>query len=354
VKRDDAITSARPAFAVDGRAQPELAAQLLALDIRDEATGLARCEATFGNWGLSGGAVGFRYFDRQLLEFGRAFAVKLGDDTLFEGRILGLQAGFGEGSPPTLRVLADDSLQDLRMTRRTRSFADQTDADVARSIAGHHGLDAQVDAPGPTHRHLAQVNQSDLAFLHERARAIDAELWVQGRTLHFQARRLREAGRLTLAWGGQLRRFDVTADLALQRTEVAASGWDVGAKQAVRAVAGAGALGAELGNDDSGIAILGQSLGARTETLAHAAPASEAEARALAEAALRLAARRFVRGQGAAEPQAALRVGTELQLGGLGPLFSGRYVATAVHHRFDTHHGLRTEFEAERPGLGRP
>ncbi len=353
MNRDAALASARPAFEVGGQAQPDLAAQLLSLDIRDEATGLARCEVAFGNWGLSDGAVGFRYFDRQLLDFGKPFAVKLGDETLFEGRILGLQASFPEGSPPTLRVLADDRLQDLRMTRRTRSFADQSDADVARQIAQDHGLTAQIDAAGPTHRHLAQVNQSDLAFLHERARAIDAELWVQGGTLHFKSRRDRDAGRLTLAWGGQLRRFDVTADLALQRTEVAASGWDVGAKQAVRATAGANALGAELGSDESGIAILQQSLGARPETLAHAAAASEAEARALAESALRLAARRFVRGHGTAEPQATLRVGTALQLDGLGLLFSGRYIATAVHHRFDAHHGLRTEFEAERPGIGR-
>lgn len=353
MNRDAALSSARPAFEVGGQAQPDLAAQLLALDIRDEATGLARCEVTFGNWGLSDGAVGFRYFDRELLDFGKAFAVKLGDDTLFEGRILGLHAGFGEGTPPTLRVLADDRLQDLRMTRRTRSFADKSDADVARQIASDHGLTPQIDTSGPTHRHLAQVNQSDLAFLHERARAIDAELWVQGGTLHFQSRRARDAGRLTLAWGAQLRRFDVTADLAWQRTEVAASGWDVGAKQGVRAVAGASALGAELGSDESGIAILQQSLGERKETLAHAAAASEAEARALAEAALRLAARRFVRGQGTAEPQATLRVGTAMQLDGLGPMFSGRYVATAVHHRFDPHHGLRTDFEAERPGIGR-
>jgi uncharacterized protein len=353
VNRDAALISSRPAFEVDGQDQPELAAQLLALDIADEATGLARCEAEFGNWGVSEGQVGFRYFDRRLLEFGKPLVVRLGDERLFEGRILGLQGRFGEGTPPTLRVLADDRLQDLRMTRRTRSFADLSDADLARRIAADHGLTPQVDAAGPTHRHLAQLNQSDLALLHERARAIDAELWVQGRTLHFQSRRARDAGRVELSWGGQLRRFDVTADLAGQRSEVAASGWDVGAKQAVRATASASVLGAELGSDDSGIAILQRALGERHETLAHAGAPSEAEARALAEAALRLAARRFVRGHGTAEPQAALRVGTALTLKGLGPLFNGRYVATAVRHRFDTTHGLRTEFEAERPGLGR-
>ncbi len=354
MNRDAALIASRPVFEVDGQAQPELAAQLLALDIRDEATGLARCEAEFGNWGLADGRVGFRYLDRRLLEFGKPFVVKLGDDTLFEGRILGLQGRYGEGTPPTIRVLADDRLQDLRTTRRTRSFEDQTDAQIAQRFAQDHGLTPQVDVDGPRHRHLAQLNQSDLAFLHERARAIDAELWVQGRTLHFQSRRARDAGRVELNWGAKLRRFDVTADLAHQRSEFAASGWDVGAKQAVRATAGASALGAELGGDESGIAILQQALGARTETLAHAGAPTEAEARALAEAALRLAARRFVRGHGTAEPTPALRVGTALQLGGLGPLFDGRYVATAVHHRFDATHGLRTEFEAERPGLGRP
>jgi len=353
MNRDAALISSRPVFEINGQPQPELAAQLLALDIRDEATGLARCEAEFGNWGLADGQVGFRYFDRRVLEFGHSFSVKLGEDLLFEGRILGLQARFGEGTPPTLRVLADDRLQDLRMTRRTRSFAELSDADLARRIASEHGLSPQIDVAGPTHRHLAQLNQSDLAFLHERARAVDAEVWVEGSTLHFKSRAARDAGRLTLAWGRSLRRFDVTADLAHQRTEVAASGWDVGAKQAVRATAGAGVLGAELGSDDSGIAILQQSLGARSETLAHAGAPGEAEARALAEAALRLSARRFVRGQGTAEPQARLRVGTALTLEGLGALFSGRYVATSVHHRFDTHHGLRTDFEAERPGIGR-
>jgi phage protein D len=354
MNRDAAVIASRPVFELDGQAQPELAAQLLALDIRDEATGLARCEAEFGNWGLADGRVGFRYFDRRLLEFGRSLVVKLGDDTLFQGRILGLQGRFGEGTPPSIRVLADDRLQDLRMTRRTRSFEDLSDEDLARRIAQDHGLTPRVGAAGPRHRHLAQVNQSDLAFLHERARAIDAELWVQDGTLHFEGRGAREAGRVALNWGAGLRRFDVTADLAHQRTEVAASGWDVGAKQALRATAGAAVLGAELGGDESGIAILQQSLGERRETLAHGAVASEAEARALAEAALRLAARRFVRGQGTAEPTPALRVGTALQLGGLGPLFDGRYVATGVHHRFCTAHGLRTDFEAERAGLGRP
>jgi len=66
------------------------------------------------------------------------------------------------------------------MTRRTRSFADASDADVMRTVAQDHSLTPDIDVSGPTHKVLTQVNQSDLAFLRERARAVDAEVWVEG------------------------------------------------------------------------------------------------------------------------------------------------------------------------------
>ena len=56
------------------------------------------------------------------------------------GRSPGSRRASREGSPPSIAVLAEDRLQDLRMTRRTRTFADMTDADVLPQIASDHGL----------------------------------------------------------------------------------------------------------------------------------------------------------------------------------------------------------------------
>ena len=42
-----------------------------------------------------------------------------------------------------------------------------------------------------------------------------------------------------------------------------------------------------------------------------------------------------------------------MKLAGLGPLFEGDYYLAAAEHVFDGAHGLRTELELERPGLGR-
>ena len=343
--------SATPTLNVGGDDKPDLSTQLLALLVSEDTLGLYRCEAEFGNWGSVNGRIGFRYFDRALLDFGKTFTVKFGDTVLFDGRVMALQAVFPDAAPPRIQVLADDRLQDLRMTRRTRTFADMSDADAMRAIASDHSLTPDIDASGPTHKVLAQVNQSDLGFLRERAHAIDAEVWVEGATLKVKKRASRDAGTVELTWQNQLRQFDVTADLAAQRTAVTVSGWDVSGKEAIKAEATSGAISAELGSDTSGVSIL-EGIAARKENLAHPVPVTSSEGQAAADAFFRMSARRFVTGRGVAETSSGLRVGSHVNLKELGPLFSGKYAVTAVRHRFDTQHGIRTEFEVERPGIG--
>jgi phage protein D len=342
---------ARPTITVAGQDQSSLAEGLLSLVVAESTQGLFRCEATFGNWGGSGGGVGFLYFDRKLFDFGKAFAVKLGPDTVFDGRIMGIEAQFPEGGSPELTVLAEDRFQDLRMTRRTRTFADMSDGDVARQIAGDHQLSPAVDVSGPTHKVLAQVNQSDLAFLRDRARAIDAELWVQGDQLNLKTHARRNGGTFEMSYKRELREFSVLSDLATQRTSVTVSGWDVSAKDAIRHEATASTLGSELGSDESGASLLDK-LGRRKESLAHTVPFTSEEAQAHAEAAFKTIARRFVTGRGVAEADKRLRVGSFVDLKGLGPLYSGKYYLSEVRLHFDGARGIRNEFVAERPGLG--
>jgi head-tail adaptor len=348
------LRAARPVLRVAGRDEPGLSGGLLELVVEEEAQGLYRCEARFGNWGAVGGAIGFLYFDRRLLDFGKGFQVLLEADPIFEGRIGALEGRFGDATPPELVVLAEDRLQDLRMTRRSASYQDQSDADVIQAVARRHGLTAQVDVDGGSHALLAQVNQTDLAFLRERCRAIDAELWVEGTTLHAQARARRGATPIRLGMGNELRELTVLADLAGQRTGLSVTGWDVAAKAAVRHQATEAAIAAELGGAESGASVLASALGDREETLVHGLPFDEREARVRAESTFRMMARRFVVARGVAQPDARLRVGAFVDLQGLGPLFTGRYYLSAVRHLFDAQGGMRTEFTAERPGLGRP
>ncbi len=346
------LLPARPTFSVGGRNLPELAQNLTSLLVEESSTGLSRCEATFINWGTKNGRTDILYFDRATLDFGKALKVIVGNSAIFDGRIMAIEGHFPDGRSPEVTFLAEDRLQDLRMTRRTRSFPDKDDAAVIRQIAGEHGLTGDVDLQGPTHKMLAQVNQSDLAFLRERARANDAELWMEGNTLHAKAHTGRNAGKVKLAYGDDLHEFTVIADLAGQRTGVSVGGWDVSAKEAIKYDVTDAVLGAELNGDASGASILKSALGDRKESLAHAAPLTSREAQARAEAYFKTSARRFVVGRGVAEASAGLRVGIRVEIAGIGPLFNGKYYLSEVKYLFDAVHGLRTEFTGERPGLG--
>ena len=350
---DAGLQATRPTILVDGTENAGLSQGLLKMSIRESVQGLYSADLRFGNWGPNGGEIGYLYFDRKTLDFGKELKLQLGDDVLFEGRISAMEGEFGEGASPELGILLEDRLQDLRMTRRTRTFDDVSDADVIRRIAGDHGLKADVDVSGPTHKLLAQVNQSDLAFIRERARAAGAELWIDGRKLQAKARTARNGSALKLRYGTELRRFTATADLAHQRTSVTVSGWSVSGKEAITHTADEAAVRNETGADLTGAKILGDAFGTRDEAVAHTVPLTAAEARAQAEAWYRAAARRFLVGRGLAQPNAKLRVGTWIELEGLGALFDGKYYLADVEHSFDGRNGFRSEFTAERPGLGK-
>lgn len=338
---------------VGGQEAPELGPELLSLIIAENTTGLYRCEARFGNWGSVNNKTDFLFFDRKILDFGKDFQVKLESDSLFQGKIMGLEANFGEGKSPEISVLAEDRFQDLRMNRRTRTFTDASDSDVINQIATDHGLSPSVDLTGPTYKVLAQVNQSDLAFVRERARSIDAEVWMDGNTLNAKSHSSRNGADLKMSYGNELREFTVLADLAMQRTSVAVNGWDVSSKSALQYEATDAVISSELNGDTSGVSILQSALGARKEALAHTVPLNHDEAQHEAEAFFKLSARRFVVGHGVATTKATLRVGTKVDLAELGPLFSGKYYVVEVKHIFDLAKGLRTEFRSERLGIGK-
>ncbi len=345
------IRSARPTIEIDGQRAAVLEAALVSYELTDSLESMARAELVFGNWG-GADKPGFQHFDRRTIDFGKPIKVKKGDELLFDGRITAITAEFPEGVPPQIGVLAEDRLQDLRMTRRTRSFAQKSLGDVARSIATDHGLQAQISSTAPAVPLLAQVNQSDLAFLTDIARRFDADIYVEGTNLHVVPSR--DHAVVKLAWAGTLRAFSVTADLAHQRTAIVASGWDVKAKAAVSHKAEKSAVSGELGRDEAGADILQRAFGTRVDTLAHSLPANNSEARQLAEAGYRHMARSFVTGEGVCETDALVRAGAKMELTGLGPLFDGTYRATSVTHLFDPEHGARSAFRCNRPGLGRP
>lgn len=349
------FVAARPIFRVGDTEMPALSDGLITMLVEETTEGLYRCEAAFGNWGTTGNNVGFLYFDRQVFDFGKNFTIDAGEGEtaarVFSGRIMGLEAQYPSGRPPELLVLAEDKFQDLRMTRRSRSFEDAGDSDVIRQVAQEHGLQTEVDIDGPTYRVLTQVNQGDLAFLRQRVRAVDGEIWLEDGKLKAKKHSRREAGEVILTYPSGLREFSVSADLANQCTSLIVAGWDVSGKESIEYEAADSAIKEELGVMKSGGSFLQTAIGERVERIVHLVPGNLNEAQYLAEAHYRAKARRFITGRGWTDGDGRIRVGVKLTLKGLGDMFDGKYYVTEVRHTFDGTNGFRTYFQVERPGL---
>lgn len=338
---------------IDGEDNPDVSNNIVAASVTESIDGLYACEINLLNHGIDG----FLYFDREAFDFGTEieFSVGIGpsEEKLFQGYITGLEARYMDGGGSRLTILAEDGLQNLRMTRRSRTFEDMSDEDVIRNIAQEHSLQTDFESlDGPTHRVLAQTNLSDLAFIRQCARRLNAEIWLDGQTLHVAPRSSRGSERVTLAYGANLQSFNVRADLAHQCTEFSVGGWDVQAKEGIQETAGPSTISNELNGFQSGSAILSDAFGERVASYVHNAPHTTAEARAIAEAEYKMRARRFVKGRGTADGDPNIRVGAILELSQLGPMFNGDYYITSTSHVIDLENGYLTEFEVERAGVG--
>lgn len=361
--------SSAPVLRVEGERMAALARDLLRLEVSEDTQGMKRLSARFTAWGAVPGTddESWLHLDGQALDFGKRLAVSLGPaadpHTVFDGRISAIETELGEGVEPQVVVHAEDALMALRWKHRCKTWTQASDADLVQFIASEHGLTAAVDADGPSYPVVQQWNQSDLAFLRERARLLQAEIWLDGTTLHFATRDRRPAPELTLRNGGtaagtagdHLLQLRARADLAHQRSGVHVAGYSVADRERIDESAEPAVVSAEAAagaQSRIGAELLGQAFASFESHRLREVPLQSDAAAAWARAEMLRRARAFVQVQGVTSGSPAMQVGTSLTLQGVGPMFGGGgYRVTQLTHSYDLTHGHRTTFQAERPHI---
>lgn len=355
------LAAVSPVFSSGGSVVRELARDCVRLEIEEDLSGLRRLRAHLVAVGA--GATGpqdrLLHLDGRTVDLGRELQVSLGaegqQETVFKGIVSALELMLDDAAPAVVVVHAEDALMALRITRRNRTYQNVTDADIAGELADEHGLDADLDAHGPQYDVVHQVNQSDLAFLRERARLIRAELWCTDRTLHFRSRPRRQGPEMTLAWKAELLDVRLAADLAHQRSEVVVTGYDADQRGVVDERAGPEVVEAEVESGRTGPRLVERVFGATTSLRVREVALSGKEASAWAEAEMLRRGRRFVTAAGVTAGTPKLVVGARLTLDGIGEPFEGAgYYVTRVQHTFDLKRATRTFFSAERATLNEP
>jgi len=299
------------------------------------------------NWDLASQQV--KWSDASLFEPGGAVTVQLGylDSiaTVMVGEITGLEVAFPERARALLTVRGYDRLHRFRRGRRTRTYLQVKDSDVARQLAADLGLSADVEDSAEVHSYLLQHNQTDVDFLLARAAAIGYELSVDDRTLRFRRLQHDRGKVLTLDFLHGLMTFTASLSTADQVGQVTVRGWDPKAKQALVGQAQASDVRGTMAGQQVGPAVADRLFGSRTLAVVDQPVATQSEADLLARGILNEIALGYVVAEGTAVGDPALRAGAVVELGGLGQRFSGLYYVTRATHVWDgqfvTHLSLR-------------
>jgi Bacteriophage probable baseplate hub protein len=291
------------------------------------------------------------WVDDTLFSIGNAVEIKLGYgdkvDSVMKGEIVGIEPSYHVSRLPDLQVRGFDRLHRLARGRKSKTFADQKDSDIASQIASGAGLTSDAEDSAVTLKHVYQHNQTDLDFLIQRARRIGFEVSVDDTTLKFKKRANGESAVMTLSQGDGLLEFRARLSSAGQVTDVFVRGWSVQDKKEVVGHASASDA-ASMGGQQTGPDAVQSSFGTVERLIASEPIETQPEADQVAKAKLEELALGYITGEGRCQGRTDMRTGQVIELKDIGTRFSGSYYVTGVEHRYTKRNGYVTHFRARR------
>lgn len=270
--------------------------------------------------------------------------------SLLKGQIAAVEPEFG-AQGALIAARGYDHSHALNRSKRTQTFQNMTADDIARKLAAKAGLrPGTIDGAGAPHEFVQQNNETDWELLWRLASAIDFEVVVTGKELHF--RKAQSAGGggaaagagsepLSLRWGEKLLAFRPRVTGVQQIDEVVVRGWDPKAKKAIEATAKPDGLSSQIGIPRDKVA---SALGGGTLTVADRPVATQAEAAALAKSVAAQVGNAFVEAEGACHGDPRVRAGSKVEIDGVGKRFGGVYTVSATTHVFRGSKGYETRF----------
>lgn len=298
---------------------------------------------------------GFRWAEDQRLRLGQDVQIEArtsenergAPEKLFAGQITSVEADLREHGVAFLVLRCYDRSHLLHRGTKVRAFFQSTDSDIARRIAGEHGLRASVDATSQVHTQIFQDNMTDYEFLMERARAVGHLVTVEDRTLHFKKPANFAKPPVEIDYGTNMLEFHPRLTAASQVKEVSVRGWDPKNKRPFVGQAASAefqAVKAGLGRISSVVPrAFGIEAGQRLVT--DQPVSSQAQGDTLAKAMLSELWSGDFRADGVAHGNPKIQPGCKVKVGGIGTLFAGEYFVTSTRHRFDSEGHYTTQFD---------
>lgn len=346
----EAVVASLQVLINGNRIPPEAEADLFLLEVADELDTIGMFTLSLNAGDPKSGGV--KWIDTDQFREGNEVKIKMGFHAplpdMLVGEITALEPEFPERGPILLTVRGYDRLYRLGYGRKSRSFRNMKDSDIAAQIARDWKLTPEVEDTTVTHEYLFQNNQTDLAFLLERAHRIRYEVKVEGKSLFFRKPQETRGKLLTLTYGETLLSFTPRLTLLSQIGETVVQGWSPKEKKAIRGRAGPGDETSPMGGKETGPAAVERLIGKAPLVVVDDPPATPEDAEIMAKGQLNATAFEFLTGEGSCVGEPQIRAGMVIELRELGKRFSGLYYVTSSTHSLSVRRGYITTFSVGR------
>ena len=290
----------------------------------------------------------FTLFDEDRFRYGTRIAIAFRAESdpvvVTTGEITAIAVEPGPGARHELILTGLDLTHRLTRGGKSRAFANMSDSDVARRIAGEYGLDADIDATGDVHEHTMQHGETDYAFLRRIAGRVGYDVWITDQTFHFKKKPKGRQDPPKLVWGENLLDFRVRFTSADVCDEVVVTAWDPVDKKAVTGRATASDPGTDAPAAQQMAAAARRAFGAVTRHAGQFPSGTQAEADARAQALLLKASGGQVVLRGEAVGNPWLGAGSDAVLDRVGSRLAGTYRLTSVEHVYGANRPYVTRF----------
>jgi len=309
--------------------------------------------------GLVDNAVGQPgWIDDSLYKEGGKVRIKMGHEgralkTMIEGEITGVEVFFSSRRPETLVLQGYDRHHRLRRGRKSRTFQNMTDSDIAHRIAGEHGLSLRGDSTSVRFEHIYQNNLTDFDFLRMRGARIGYEVEIENTNLYFRKSQEARSKVTTLTWGDpeedDLISFSPRLSTANQVSEVTVRGWNPKEKKEIVGRARVGDETTRMAGTSSGGQATTSAFGPVKTVVVDHPIFDQGEADALAKARFNDLSLSYISGDGVCLGNPDIRAGEVIEVKGFGRRFSGLYYVVSSNHVCGRGGGgYRTEFSVRR------
>jgi phage protein D len=265
--------------------------------------------------------------------------------TLIEGEITALEPHFDASMIVELTVRGYDKSHRGYREIKSKTYVNSKDSDLAQSIASASGLSSQVDSTRTVYKHIYQNNQSDLAFLQQRAWRIGFECYVEDGKLFFREPKV-DSEVCEIEFGRDLITFRPRMTVVEQVTETVVKGWDPTKKEAIIGKSTSGQLYAKVGDSKTGKQYASDFGTSKLVIVDHPVD-TQAEADAIAKARMDEISGSFIEAEGKAYHKPEIRAGKTVKLVNLGDRFSGTYLVTSATHIWSGSEGFSTTFKVK-------